>query len=91
MVAMKGLLPYVSPLLMGSFRLLPSGFILVAVAAAQGRPPPASLAAWAWVGAFALVDGAAFQVSVGGNFSGSLFVLVGVSAAQVGAPLAACA
>lgn len=62
MVAMKGLMASVSPLLMGSFRLLPAGFILVAVAAAQGRPVPTGLVAWAWVAAFALVDGAAFQV-----------------------------
>ncbi|KAF5837194.1 Drug/Metabolite transporter superfamily [Dunaliella salina] len=61
MVAMKGLMTAFSPLLMGSFRLLPSGFILVAVAAAQGRPAPSTLAAWAWVAAFALVDGACFQ------------------------------
>lgn len=61
MVAMKGLMTVVPPLLMGSFRLLPAGMILVAWAAAQGRPQPSTLAAWAWVGAFALVDGAAFQ------------------------------
>lgn len=58
---MKGLMTAFSPLLMGSFRLLPSGFILVAVAAAQGRPAPSTLVAWAWVAAFALVDGACFQ------------------------------
>jgi drug/metabolite transporter (DMT)-like permease len=62
MVAMKGLMTYVSPLLMGSFRLLPSGFILVAVAAAQSRPPPSKAIAWAWIAGFALIDGAAFQV-----------------------------
>eukprot|EP00983_Pelagomonas_calceolata_P111334 1159771-Pelagomonas_calceolata.AAC.2 len=70
MVAMKGLMTAFSPLLMGSFRLLPSGFILVAVAAAQGRPAPSTLVAWAWVAAFALVDGACFQVGPRGLFRG---------------------
>lgn len=47
-------------------RLLPAGAALVAWAAASGRPQPSSAVAWAWVAAFALVDGAAFQVGRGG-------------------------
>jgi drug/metabolite transporter (DMT)-like permease len=43
-------------------RLLPAGAALVAWAAGSGRPQPRTAAAWAWVAAFALVDGAAFQV-----------------------------
>jgi hypothetical protein len=60
MVVMKGLtLP---PLVMGSVRLLPAGALLVVWGALQGRPQPRTLTAWCWVAAFALVDGAAFQV-----------------------------
>jgi drug/metabolite transporter (DMT)-like permease len=43
-------------------RLLPAGLVLLAWAAATGRPQPKTPTAWAWVLAFALVDGAAFQV-----------------------------
>jgi drug/metabolite transporter (DMT)-like permease len=61
MVAMKGVGPHATPLLLGAIRLLPAGFALVAWAAAQGRPQPKTAVAWLWVAAFALVDGAAFQ------------------------------
>jgi drug/metabolite transporter (DMT)-like permease len=61
MVAMKGVGPHATPLLLGAMRLLPAGAVLVAWAARQGRPQPAGAVAWAWVAAFALVDGAAFQ------------------------------
>ncbi len=63
MVVMKGLMASVPPMVMGAFRLLPAGAILVIWAALQGRPQPSGWKAWAWVAAFALVDGAAFQVS----------------------------
>jgi hypothetical protein len=43
-------------------RLLPAGLALVGWSVANGRPQPKSAAAWAWVLAFGLVDGAAFQV-----------------------------
>lgn len=61
MVAMKGVGPHATPLLLGAMRLLPAGVALVAWARAQGRPQPKTLLAWSWVAAFALVDGAAFQ------------------------------
>lgn len=48
--------------MLGAMRLLPAGIALVAWAAATGRPQPKSAVAWAWILAFALVDGAAFQV-----------------------------
>jgi hypothetical protein len=51
---------------MGALRLLPGGLALVGWAAANGRPQPSSAIAWAWVAAFALVDGAMFQVRAGG-------------------------
>ena len=56
---------HTTPLFMGSLRLLPGGLALVAWATAKGRPQPATPAAWAWVLAFALVDGAMFQVGGG--------------------------
>eukprot|EP00775_Hariotina_reticulata_P005839 gene5839-6080_t len=52
---------HTTPLLLGAMRLLPAGLALVAWSLANGRPQPKSAAAWAWVLAFALVDGAAFQ------------------------------
>jgi len=61
MVAMKGVGPHATPLLLGAIRLLPAGAALVAWAGAQGRPQPSTPLAWAWISAFALVDGAAFQ------------------------------
>ena len=71
MVAMKQLLPpgdaadldagALSPLFVAAVRLLPSGALLVAFAAARGRALPASPAAWAAVALFGLVDGTAFQ------------------------------
>ncbi|KAJ9533155.1 hypothetical protein QJQ45_018257 [Haematococcus lacustris] len=59
MVVMKGLA--LSPLMMGTVRLLPAGALLVAWAVMRGRPHPSGWKAWAWVLAFGLVDGAAFQ------------------------------
>jgi len=65
MTVMKGMLGAVPPMLMGSFRLLPAGMVLVAWSMMQGRPQPWEAqkpwTAWAWVAAFALIDGAAFQ------------------------------
>lgn len=64
MVAMKGVFQHTTPLFVGVLRLLPAGAVLVAWAAARGRPQPSSAIAWAWIAAFGLVDGAAFQVSL---------------------------
>ena len=47
---------------MSAVRLLPAGAVLVGWAAAQGRPQPSSPMAWAAIAAFAVVDGACFQV-----------------------------
>ena len=61
MAGMKLVLDDVSPLLVAASRLVPSGALLVAYAAAQGRPQPKGMAAWAAVVVFALVDGTLFQ------------------------------
>ena len=61
MAGMKLVLDDVSPLLVAASRLVPSGALLVAYAAAQGRPQPKGMAAWAVVVVFALVDGTLFQ------------------------------
>lgn len=63
MCAMKGIMAHSTPLLLGSFRLLPAGIVLLMWAESHGRPSPKTMEAWLWVAAFALVDGAAFQVS----------------------------
>lgn len=62
MVAMKPVFAHATPLFIGMLRLLPAGAVLVAWAAASGRPQPSTPIAWAWITAFGLVDGAAFQV-----------------------------
>jgi drug/metabolite transporter (DMT)-like permease len=61
MTLMKTLAPHTTPLFVAAVRLLPSGAVLVAWAAANGRPQPSTRIAWAWIAAFAAVDGAAFQ------------------------------
>lgn len=61
MVAMKELMDHASPLLLAVIRLLPSGIALVGWAKAAGRPMPSTALAWAWITAFAVVDGAGFQ------------------------------
>jgi drug/metabolite transporter (DMT)-like permease len=62
MPALKLVQPHVPyPFLLGSLRLLPAGIILIAWAAATGRKHPSGATAWAWIAAFALVDGAMFQ------------------------------
>ncbi|KAF6254775.1 EamA-like transporter family-domain-containing protein [Scenedesmus sp. NREL 46B-D3] len=63
MVAMKPVTAHTTPLMLGALRLLPAGLALLGWAAATGRPQlvPKSAVAWAWIAAFALVDGAAFQ------------------------------
>jgi drug/metabolite transporter (DMT)-like permease len=61
MVCLKLVLPHTSPLFCAAVRLLPSGALLVAFAAARGRAQPSGAAAWAAVALFGLVDGTAFQ------------------------------
>lgn len=61
MVAMKGVIPVTTPFFLAGMRLLPAGLLVLLVAIAMGRAQPSSWRAWAWIGAFALVDGALFQ------------------------------
>jgi drug/metabolite transporter (DMT)-like permease len=61
MVAMKGVIPYTTPLFMAGVRLLPAGILVLAVAAMSGRSQPKGWVAWLWIGLFALLDGAMFQ------------------------------
>ncbi|GFY87758.1 nodulin MtN21 /EamA-like transporter family protein [Actinidia rufa] len=61
MVAMKEVLPKTGPFFVSSFRLVPSGVLLVAFAASRGRPLPSGLAGWLSISLFALVDATCFQ------------------------------
>ncbi len=56
------LAPRTAPLWVSAVRLLPAGAILVGWAARQGRPQPSGRMAWVAIAAFALADGACFQV-----------------------------
>jgi drug/metabolite transporter (DMT)-like permease len=58
---MKVLEPHTTPLFVAAVRLIPAGAALVAWADRQGRPRPATAAAWRAIALFALIDGAAFQ------------------------------
>lgn len=53
---------HTTPQFVAAFRLLPAGLALLAWAHSRRRPMPRGWKAWAWVVAFALVDGTAFQV-----------------------------
>lgn len=61
MVAMKEVLPKVGPFFVASFRLIPAGLLLIAFAAAKGRPLPSGFNAWLSISLFALVDATCFQ------------------------------
>ncbi|XP_076897873.1 WAT1-related protein At3g02690, chloroplastic-like [Bidens hawaiensis] len=61
MVAMKEVLPKTGPLFVSSFRLIPSGLLLVAFAASRGRKVPSGLNAWFSIALFAIVDATCFQ------------------------------
>ncbi|CAK9136418.1 unnamed protein product [Ilex paraguariensis] len=61
MVAMKEVLPKTGPFFISAFRLVPSGFMLVAFAASRGRSFPSGLTAWLSISLFALVDATCFQ------------------------------
>ena len=56
------LAPHTAPIWVSAVRLLPAGVVLVAWAAAQGRPQPRSREAWGAIALFALADGTCFQV-----------------------------
>lgn len=61
MVAMKGAMLHTTPLFLAGVRLVPAGLLVLLVARWMGRSQPSSWRAWAWIGAFALVDGTLFQ------------------------------
>lgn len=61
MVAMKGVIPDTTPFFLAGVRLLPAGILVLLAAVWMGRPQPRTWQGWAWVLAFALVDGALFQ------------------------------
>lgn len=61
MVAMKQVLPRAGPFFVSAFRLIPSGFLLIAFSASRGRSLPSGLAAWLSIAVFALVDASCFQ------------------------------
>lgn len=61
MVAMKGVIPLTSPFFLAGVRLLPAGLMVLAAALWWRRPQQISWQGWAWISAFALVDGALFQ------------------------------
>ena len=61
MVAMKAVIPNTTPFFMAGVRLLPAGILVLLVAAILKLPQPKTWQAWAWILAFALVDGAMFQ------------------------------
>lgn len=61
MVAMKGAVPHLTPLLLATLRLLPAGFLVLGAAMLMGRPQPQGWTAWLWIVGFGLVDGTLFQ------------------------------
>ncbi|CAI9110346.1 OLC1v1010353C2 [Oldenlandia corymbosa var. corymbosa] len=61
MVAMKEVLPKAGLFFVSSFRLVPSGLLLVGFAALRGRKFPSGFNAWFSICLFALVDAACFQ------------------------------
>jgi drug/metabolite transporter (DMT)-like permease len=61
MVAMKGALAHLSPLLLSTLRLLPAGVLILIATAVLKRSQPQTWRAWLWISLFALVDGAMFQ------------------------------
>ena len=61
MVAMKGVIPTTEPFFLAGMRLVPAGVLVLMAAAWMGRSRPDSWRGWAWIGLFALVDGALFQ------------------------------
>ncbi len=61
MVAMKEATPHTTPFFLASFRLLPAGLLILAVAALWRLPQPQTWRAWGWIILFGLVDGTLFQ------------------------------
>ena len=61
MVAMKGTLPHTTPFFLAGFRLFPAGILILMAALWMKREQPKGWAAWLWIIAFGIVDGALFQ------------------------------
>jgi drug/metabolite transporter (DMT)-like permease len=61
MVAMKGAIQDTTPYFLAGMRLVPAGLLVLGAATIAGLPQPKTKTAWAWIGAFALVDGMLFQ------------------------------
>lgn len=61
MVAMKGTLPHTAPFFLATVRLLPAGLLVLVAGLWQGREQPRGWGTWAWIVAFALLDGTLFQ------------------------------
>jgi len=61
MVAMKGVMLHTTPWFLAGVRLVPAGLLVLLAAKWMGRSQPSSWRAWAWIGAFAVVDGTLFQ------------------------------
>lgn len=61
MVAMRGTVPHLSPLLLATLRLWPAGILVLLAAHLSGRSQPQGWVPWLWIGGFALVDGTLFQ------------------------------
>ena len=61
MVAMKGTLPHTTPFFLAGFRLVPAGILILIAALWMKREQPKGWAAWLWIIAFGIVDGALFQ------------------------------
>lgn len=61
MVAMKGVIADTTPLFLAGMRLLPAGLLVLVAAFLMKRPQPRTWKGWAWILAFAAIDGALFQ------------------------------
>lgn len=61
MVAMKGVIPHTTPFFLAGARLFPAGILVLLAAFWMGRSQPQTWKGWAWICAFALIDGALFQ------------------------------
>ncbi len=65
MVAMKGMIHQTTPLFLAGVRIFPAGILVLIVAFVLGKSNPKTWQGWAWIGLFALVDGAMFQGFIG--------------------------
>ena len=61
MVTMKGVIPETQPFFLATMRLMPAGVLVLVAALVMGRSFKVTSQGWAWIGVFALIDGAMFQ------------------------------